>query len=58
MSRQGTTNLIVDQNIMKALDVSDYMYLLEMGRVKQGGPKKDFEEDIREIIKVSLMAKD
>ena len=43
---------------MKALDVSDYMYLLEMGRVKQGGPKEDFEEDIREIIKVSLMAKD
>ena len=58
MSRQGTTNLIVDQNIMKALDVSDYMHLLEMGQVKQGGPKEDFEEDIREIIKVSLMAKD
>jgi branched-chain amino acid transport system ATP-binding protein len=55
---QGTTILIVDQNIMKALDVSDYMYLLEMGQVKQGGDKKDFEQDIREIIKVSLMAKD
>ena len=58
VARQGTTILIVDQNIMKALDVSDYMYLLDMGQVKQGGPKKDFEEDIREIIKVSLMAKD
>ncbi len=58
VSRQGTTILIVDQNIMKALEVSDYMYLLDMGQVKQGGPKKDFEEDIREIIKVSLMAKD
>ena len=58
VSRQGTTILIVDQNIMKALEVSDYMYLLDMGQVKQGGPKKDFEEDIREIIKVSLMAKE
>ena len=58
VARQGTTILIVDQNIMKALDVSDYMYLLDMGQVKQGGPKKDFEEDIREIIKLSLMAKD
>jgi branched-chain amino acid transport system ATP-binding protein len=58
VAQQGTTILIVDQNIMKALDVSDYMYLLDMGQVKQGGAKKDFEEDIREIIKVSLMAKD
>jgi len=58
VARQGTTILIVDQNIMKALDVSDYMYLLDMGQIKQGGPKKDFEADIREIIKVSLMAKD
>ena len=58
VARQGTTILIVDQNIIKALEVSDYMYLLDMGQVKQGGPKKEFEEDIREIIKVSLMAKD
>lgn len=58
VSQQGTTILIVDQNIMKALEVSDYMYLLDMGRVKQGGPKKDFEEDIRKIIKESLMTKD
>jgi ABC-type branched-subunit amino acid transport system ATPase component len=58
VSQQGTTILIVDQNIMKALEVSDYMYLLDMGQVKQGGPKKDFEEDIRKIIKDSLMTKD
>lgn len=57
ISDQGTTILIVDQNIMKALEVSDDMYLLDMGEVKQHGPKKDFEEDIREIIRVSLMAK-
>jgi ABC-type branched-subunit amino acid transport system ATPase component len=58
VARQGTTILIVDQNILKALDVSDYMYLLDMGQIKQGGPKKDFEDDIRDIIRVSLMAKD
>ncbi len=56
IARQGTTILIVDQNIMKALEVSDYMYMLDMGEVKQGGPKEDFEEDIREMIKTSLMA--
>ena len=58
ISQQDTTIVIVDQNIMKALEVSDHMYLLDMGQIKQSGPKKDFEEDIREIIKVSLMSKD
>jgi branched-chain amino acid transport system ATP-binding protein len=57
IAQQGTTILIVDQNIMKAMEVSDYMYLLDMGQVSQSGPKEDFERDIREIIKVSLMAK-
>ena len=58
IAQQGTTILIVDQNIMKAMEVSDYMYLLDMGQVSQSGPKGDFEKDIREIIKVSLMARD
>jgi branched-chain amino acid transport system ATP-binding protein len=54
---QGTTILLVDQNIVKALDVSSYMYMLEMGKVKRHGPKEDFEVAIREIIRDSLMAK-
>jgi branched-chain amino acid transport system ATP-binding protein len=58
IARQGTTILIVDQNIMKALEISDYMYLLDMGQVKKTGPKKDFESDIRQIIKESLMPRE
>jgi ABC-type branched-subunit amino acid transport system ATPase component len=54
ISELGTTILLVDQNIMKALEVSDYMYLLEMGQVKQKGAKEEFERSIREIIKVSF----
>lgn len=53
--RQGTTILIVDQNIMKAFEVSEYMLMLDMGQIKERGPKKNFEERIREMIKVSLM---
>jgi ABC-type branched-subunit amino acid transport system ATPase component len=56
IAKQGTTILLVDQNIMKALEVSAYMCLLEMGRVKQTGPKKEFEESIREIIRQSLVS--
>lgn len=57
IAERGTTILLVDQNIMKALEVSDYMYLLEMGEVKQKGAKREFEKSIREIIKVSLTGK-
>ena len=52
---QGVTIFLVDQNIMKAVEVSDYMYLLEMGKIKKQGPKEDFEENIRDIIKDSLI---
>jgi branched-chain amino acid transport system ATP-binding protein len=54
---QGTTIFLVDQNILKALEVSDYMYLLEMGQIKQEGPKEAFEENIREIIRDSLISR-
>lgn len=56
IAQQGTTILIVDQNILKALEVSEYMYMLDMGQIKKGGQKADFEDDIREMIRASLMA--
>lgn len=37
---QGTTILLVDQNIVKALEVSGFMYMLEMGKFKRHGPKE------------------
>lgn len=52
---QGVTIFLVDQNITKAVEVSDYMYLLEMGIIKKQGPKDDFKENIRDIIKDSLI---
>ena len=57
IAESGTTILLVDQNIMKALEVSDFMYLLEMGQIKKEGPKEDFEADIRAIIRDSLMVR-
>ena len=52
---QRVTILLVDQNITKAVEVSDYMYLLEMGKIKKQGLKEDFEKNIRDIIKDSLI---
>jgi ABC-type branched-subunit amino acid transport system ATPase component len=53
---QGVTIFLVDQNIIKAVEVSDYMYLLEMGKIKRQGPKKGFKENIRDIIRDSLIS--
>jgi len=33
------------------------MYLLEMGQTKQKGPKEEFEENIREIIRDLLISR-
>lgn len=52
---QGVTIFLVDQNIAKAVEVSDYMYLLEMGKIKAHGPTDQFRENIREIISDSLL---
>jgi branched-chain amino acid transport system ATP-binding protein len=35
---RGTTILLIEQNARKALEVSDYLYVLEGGRVVQEGP--------------------
>ncbi len=57
IAEQSTTILIVDQNIMKILEISNYMCLIEMGQVKQTGQKEDFEGSIRKIIRESLINK-
>ena len=37
---QGVTILLVDQNIAKAVEISDYLYMLEMGQVRPEGPRQ------------------
>ena len=56
VKEQGVTIFLVDQNIIKAVEVSDYMYLLEMGKIKREGPKEGFKENIRDIIRDSLIS--
>lgn len=53
---RGVTIFLVDQNIIKAVEVSDYMYLLEMGKIKMQGAKEVFKENIRDIIRDSLIS--
>jgi len=52
---RGVTILLVDQNITKAVEISDYLYMLEQGRVRREGPREAFADQLREIIRDALL---
>jgi len=52
---QGVTILLVDQNINKAVAVSDYLYMIERGGVRREGPRAEFADQLRDIVRDSLL---
>ncbi len=52
---QGVTILLVDQNINKAVEVSDYLYQIERGQVRREGPRREFADQLREIVRDALL---
>lgn len=51
----GVTILLVDQNINKAVELSDYLYLIEGGQVRREGPRESFAHHLRELVRESLL---
>jgi ABC-type branched-subunit amino acid transport system ATPase component len=51
----GVTILLVDQNITKAVEISQYLYVIEGGQVRREGPQADFADHLRELIRDSLL---
>ena len=47
LKREGTTILLVEQNASAALEVADYAYVLETGRIVLEGPAAVVAEDAR-----------
>ena len=45
--KERTTILLVEQNARKALEIADYAYVLEGGRVAQEGPAAELQGDSR-----------
>ena len=45
--RSGVTILLVDQNISKAVEISDYLYMFEMGQVRHEEPRQVFTDQLR-----------
>jgi branched-chain amino acid transport system ATP-binding protein len=42
---EGTTILIVEQNALQTLRISDYAYVLQVGNVVKEGPAGDLQND-------------
>lgn len=47
--QEGRTIVLVDQNIRKAVESSDYLYVLELGKSKIEGRTQDFR-DLKDIL--------
>lgn len=52
--KEGLSILLVDHNIPKVIEIADYIYFLDMGKITFEGSKCVFEKDIRKIIRSSL----
>lgn len=50
LSRNGVTILMVDQNVKQAVEISDFIYVLELGKNKANGSKEEFSGKLKNII--------
>jgi len=48
---EGRTIVLVDQNIEAAIEICDFVYLLEYGRNAESGPRADFAGRLGEVIR-------
>jgi branched-chain amino acid transport system ATP-binding protein len=48
---QGMTILLVDHNVRRVVQMSEYIYVLSLGEVTAQGRRKDFEGDLHEQVR-------
>ena len=51
LGKRELTILIVDQNVRQAVMLSDYVYVMESGIIKDHGPKKKFADEMEKVVK-------
>ena len=51
LNSKGVTILLVEQNAAKALEISEYAYVLETGKITLEGPAKELleSEEVRKV---------
>lgn len=51
LREEGVTILLVDQNIKQTVELSDYIYVMNLGHITGEGPKARFQTSLRDIVK-------
>ncbi len=55
LKQEGRTILLVDQDVRSAMQIADYVYVLELGKVKAQAPRQAFEGKLGEIVRSWLI---
>lgn len=55
LTDNGITILLVDQNVLRALEIADYAYLMEEGKIVLEGPAEEFRSSIMDIMRRALV---
>jgi branched-chain amino acid transport system ATP-binding protein len=50
-TREGMAILLVDHNIRKVIELSDFTYVISLGEVTAAGPREHFQGDMHEQVK-------
>ena len=53
-SEEGTTILLVDHNIMRVIEMVDYVYVLNLGEISAEGRPEQFRDDLRRQVSTWL----
>lgn len=55
LRREGRTILLVDQDVRSAMQVADFVYVLDLGRVRGHGSREDFEGKLGDLVRSWLL---
>ncbi len=50
LSKGGMTVVMVDQNVRQVIEISDYIFILELGKNKVNGSKEEFSGRLKDMI--------
>jgi branched-chain amino acid transport system ATP-binding protein len=52
---EGVGILLVDQNVKKSVQIADYVYVMERGRITMEGTRDEFRQGLKDIIRTWLV---
>ncbi len=50
LKQEGRTILLVDQDVQSAMEIADWVYVLDLGRVQTRGSREDFAGQLHELV--------